>query len=160
MSTPAPRPPRSGTPANDARTEAVANRFNSIAIHLVRRLRRADEALGVTPSRLSALSVLVFGGPRTLGELASAEAVTPPTMTRIVAALEAAGLVSRAGDASDRRLVRLEATPEGRRLMQRGRAQRVERLARELRALSADELETLEHAASIFERIEGDRPIG
>lgn len=158
MSTAARKPPGSGAAAIEARTDAVANRFNSIAIHLVRRLRRSDEALGVTPSRLSALSVLVFGGPCTLGELAAAEGVTPPTMTRIVAALEAAGLAARSGDPRDRRLVRLVATPKGRRLMQRGRALRVERLARELHSLSAAELATLEHAASIFEGIEAGRP--
>ncbi len=78
-----------------ARAERVADRLHSASIHLLRRLRRQDDASGVTAPHLSALSVLVFGGARTLGELAAAEQVTPPSMTRIVRNLEAGGLVAR-----------------------------------------------------------------
>src|SRR5438477_13053757 len=88
----------SAQPGRAVRAAALATRFNSIAIHLVRRLRRADEALGVPPARLSALSVLVFGGPCTLGELADREQVSPPAMTRIVTGLERRGLARRAAD--------------------------------------------------------------
>src|SRR5918992_1439308 len=73
----------------------TADRLHSAAIHLLRRLRRVDVASGLTAPRLSALSVVVFSGPLTLGALAAAEQVQPPTMTRIVGALEAAGLVQR-----------------------------------------------------------------
>jgi DNA-binding MarR family transcriptional regulator len=137
-----------------ARARALANRFNTIAIHLVRRLRRADETLGVPPARLSALSVLVFGGPHTLGALAAREQVAPPTMTHIVTGLEALGLARRVRDANDRRVVRVAATAKGRRVMERGRDQRVERLAGELRALGPDDLAALERAADILAGLE------
>jgi hypothetical protein len=74
--------------------ERTADRLHSAAIHLLRRLRREDAKSGLSAPRLSALSVLVFGGPLTLGELANAEQVRPPTMTRLVTALEADGRVS------------------------------------------------------------------
>jgi hypothetical protein len=66
--------------------EAIADRLHSAAIHLLRRLRREDATSGLSAPRLSALSVIVFGGPLTLGELANAEQVRPPTMTRLVSA--------------------------------------------------------------------------
>ena len=138
----------------DEPTEALAQELNSVAIHLVRRLRRADESLGVTPARLSALSVLVFGGPRTLTELAAAEQVTGPTMSRLVAALEADGLLRRSPLSNDRRAFLLEATPAGKRLMQRGRRQRVVRLAAELERLGPDDRRTLEAATRILRSLE------
>src|SRR6266850_1938157 len=85
----------------------TADRLHSAAIHLLRRLRVRDRESGVGPAQLSALSVLVFGGPRSLGELADAEQVRPPTMSRIVAGLERAGLVKRR-KTEDGRRVRLE----------------------------------------------------
>ena len=103
----------------DESIDELATALNSVAIHLVRRSRRADLALGVTPARLSALSVLVFGGPRTMQELADAEQVAGPTMSKLVAALVSDGLVRREPDASDRRAVRLSATAAGRRLIER-----------------------------------------
>ena len=138
----------------DEATEALAQELNSVAIHLVRRLRRADEVLGVTPARLSALSVLVFGGPRTLTELAAAEQVSGPTMSRLVAALEAEGLVRRSPLSNDRRASLLEATPEGKRLMQRGRRQRVARLSAELARLGRDDRRTLGSAVRILRSLE------
>src|SRR5229473_2111765 len=81
--------------AVDNVTVHTADRLHSAAIHLLRRLRRQDDASGLTAPRLSALSVIVFSGPLTLGALATAEQVRPPTMTRLVAALEEAGLVVR-----------------------------------------------------------------
>src|SRR5262245_23690428 len=81
----------------------LATRLNSAAIHLLRRLQREDSRLGLSAARLSALSVLVFGGPKTLGQLADAEAVSPPSMTRLVNAMEAEGLVSREKHATDAR---------------------------------------------------------
>ena len=138
-------------------TDQLAQELNSVAIHLVRRLRRADESLGITPARLSALSVLVFGGPRTLTELAAAEQVAGPTMSRIVAALESDGLIRRVPVSDDRRAFRLEPTAAGRRVMERGRRQRVERLAEELAALSAKERQTLAAAARILRGLEAQR---
>ncbi len=129
---------------------ALAFRWNSIAIHLVRRLRKADEVLGVPPGRLSALSVLVFAGPHTLGELAEHEQVTPPTMTRIVTGLEAMGLARRKRDTGDARVVNIEATARGRRIMERGRQLRVARLTQELTALPSEDREVLDRAAAIL----------
>ena len=97
--------------------EVIADRLHSAAIHLLRRLRREDTKSGLSAPRLSALSVLVFGGPVTLGELANAEQVRPPTMTRLISALEAEGLVSREADPDDGRLTRIRATPKGRALL-------------------------------------------
>ncbi len=134
--------------------ESLASQLNSAAIHLVRRLRRADESLGVTPARLSALSVLVFGGPSRISDLAAAEQVAGPTMSKIVAGLEAEGLVTRRPDPDDRRAVLITATARGRRLMERGRAQRVERLAAELASLPDPDIATLSRAARILRSLE------
>src|SRR5262245_7652512 len=114
---------------DDAQLLRTAERLHAGALHLLRRLRRNDAKTGVGPARLSALSVLVFAGPRSLGELAAAEQVRPPTMTRIVAGLERGGLVRRRPDPTDARRAVLEATPRGRRLMEAGRRRRVEDLA-------------------------------
>jgi DNA-binding MarR family transcriptional regulator len=134
--------------------EALASELNSAAIHLVRRLRRADQSLGVTAARLSALSVLVFGGPCSMSELADAEQVAGPTMSKIVAALEADGLVKRERHPEDGRAVVLSATTRGKRLMERGRRQRVAKLADELSALTANERRVLRDAAAILRTLE------
>jgi DNA-binding MarR family transcriptional regulator len=131
----------------------VADRLHSAAIHLLRRLRTEDAASGLTAPRLSALSVIVFGGPLTLGALAAAEQVRPPTMTRLVAALERAGLVTREPDPEDRRQVLLRATPAGRKLLEEGRARRTATLARRVAALPPDDLAALARAADLLERL-------
>ena len=136
----------------------AADRFHSAAIHALRHVRREDPATGVPPAQLSALSVLVFGGPRTLGELAAAEQVRPPTMTRIVQGLDAEGLVRRARDPRDARVVRLHATPRGRRVMQRGRERRVEQLAALLDRLERDDVERVREAAELVERALAEEP--
>src|SRR5919204_5666899 len=116
--------PRKSNPNLEA-----ADRFHSAAIHALRHVRRADPQTGLSAARLSALSVLVFGGgARTLGELAAAEQVRPATMTRVVQALEQEGLVRREADPDDGRVVRLHATAKGERVMWGGRERRVERL--------------------------------
>src|SRR5512142_3498599 len=89
---------------------AIADRLHSLAIHLLRRVARSDQQGGVTGPRLSVLSVLVLGGgPRSVGELAAAEHVRPPTMTRLVQAMEAEGLVTRTPAPEDARIVRIRA---------------------------------------------------
>jgi DNA-binding MarR family transcriptional regulator len=134
-----------------ARAEA-ADRIHSAAIHLLRRVRVADAAMGLTPARASALSVLVFGGPRSLTELAEAEQVSVPTMSRLVAALEAEGLVRRAPDVADGRAVRLLATPRARRILRRGRERRTALLESLLADASAHEVAVVAEAAEIVER--------
>jgi DNA-binding MarR family transcriptional regulator len=134
-------------------TSELADRLHSTAIHLLRRLRREDDASGLPAPQLSALSVIVFGGPVTLGQLATAEQVRPPTITKLVAALEADGLVVREPDAVDRRIVRVRATPRGVKLLQEGRARRVASLATSLRGLSATDRAALERAVPLLEQV-------
>jgi len=133
--------------------QAVADAIHSAAIHLLRKVRQEDERTGITASRLSALSVLVFGGPMRVTDLARAEHVKPPTMTRIVAALEADQLAKRTADIADGRSARIEATRRGERLMQEGRKRRVERLRAALKSLSDEDLVVLSRAAAIIETV-------
>src|SRR5947209_20077163 len=121
-------------------TIEAADRFHSAAIHALRHVRRGDPASGLSAARLSALSVLVFGGACTLGELAAAEHVRPATMTRIVQALEDNGLVRRESDPQDGRVTRLRPTAKGKRVMRQGRERRVANLAALLARLSAVEV--------------------
>ncbi len=143
---------RRATPRHDP-LEETADRLHSAAIHLLRRVRREDEAAGLGPARLSALSVVVFGGPIRISDLARAEQVRTPTMTPIVAALERDGLITRKADASDARAAVLRATPAGRRLLAAGRSRRVRRLAAELRPLSAEERRSVRAAADALLRL-------
>jgi DNA-binding MarR family transcriptional regulator len=133
--------------------ERIADGLHSAAIHLLRRLRREDTESGLSAPRLSALSVIVFGGPLTLGELANAEQVRPPTMTRLVSALENNGLVTRETDPEDGRLTRIRATQKGRALLFRGRARRVAALTAELRALTPGERADLSRAIAILDDV-------
>jgi DNA-binding MarR family transcriptional regulator len=142
---------RASPPSNEPRE--LADRLHSAAIHLLRRLRREDAASGLSSPRLSALSVVVFGGPLSLGALASAEGVRPPTMTRIVHALERDGLVAKVQDPADRRSVLVEATEAGRKLLLEGRDRRVARLARQLGGLSTQEFGALRDAVDVLERL-------
>lgn len=135
----------------------VADRLHSAAIRLLRRLRREDEAMGLTAARASALSILVFGGPATIGSLAKAEQVTAPTATRLVVGMERDGLVRRQPDARDGRVVWIRPTRKGVRLLHEGRRRRVAALARELASLDAPEREILGAAADILERMFGVR---
>jgi len=136
----------------------VADRLHSAAIHLLRRVRKVDEESGLSAARLSALSVLVFSGPTTIGELARVEQVSAPTMTRLVQALERDGLVVREAHEKDGRAVRLQATDEGRDILGRGRERRVAELATLLERLPADDLQSLGEAADTIEALLGRPP--
>src|SRR5689334_24747288 len=103
----------------------LADALHSAAIHLLRRVRSEDRASGVGPAQLSALSVLVFGGRKSLGDLAVAEQVKPPTMVRIVQALTQAHLATAKPDKQDRRKLVISATARGRELMLRAQQRRV-----------------------------------
>jgi len=146
-----PRVPRADGSA--AATGDLADRLHSVAIHILRRLRREDDASGLPAPQLSALSVIVFGGPITLGALAEAEQVRPPTITRLVATLEGAGLVEREPDASDKRVMRVRATARGAKLLQEGRRRRVASLAASLATLPRAERSALAAAVPILERV-------
>ena len=129
----------------------IADRLHSAAIHLLRSAAKPDVLSGQGPARLSALSVLVFGGPRTLGELAAAERVKPPTMSRIVAGLKRAALARIEKDGKDARRIRISVTPKGERLLQEARRRRIRALAGTLDGLTADDLDILDRAATIIE---------
>jgi DNA-binding MarR family transcriptional regulator len=139
--------------AKTARPDELPARLHAAALHLLRRLAQKDRATGVSPPRLSALSVLVFGGPRTIGALASIEGVTPPTMTRLVAGMAADGLVERLPDDADRRIVRVAASDRGRALLLAGRDRRVGTLAAMVEPLTPKERRRLETASEIIERM-------
>jgi DNA-binding MarR family transcriptional regulator len=131
----------------------LADRLHSAAIHLLRRLRREDDASGLPAPQLSSLSVIVFGGPLTLGELARAEQVRPPTISKLIVALERLGLVEREVDAADRRVVRVRATARGTKVLQEGRQRRVAALVSSLGALSVRDRALLARALPVLERI-------
>ena len=137
------------------RNENLADKLHSAAIHLLRTLRRVDDATGLTAPRLSVLSVLVFAGPRTLGQLAQ---VKPPTMTRLVDALEKDGYVKRTTDKADARVTIITATKAGETLMWKGRERRVDSLAKRLASLSPAEMSELEAAADLISRVATDEP--
>lgn len=131
---------------------AIAARLRLTVMRLARRLRQqADQ--GVTPSQLAALASLDRLGPLTLGELSGVERVRPPTMTRIVAGLEELQLVLRERDVHDRRVARVRLTPLGQRYVQRSRTRKNAYLAARLRSLSAEELEVLDRASAILDRV-------
>jgi DNA-binding MarR family transcriptional regulator len=142
---------------DDTRVNRVANRLHSATIHFLRRVRAVDRTAGLTPERLSLLSILAFAGPRTVSQLAEAEMISRPAISRTLNSLEAAGLARRARSDEDRRVVRVYATEKGRRLIEDGRRRRLEHVARELSGLTAKELSILEAASELLESLEGRR---
>lgn len=133
-------------------TEDLADRLHSAAIHLLRLVRGQDAATGIGPARLSALSVIVFGGPLSLNELARAEQVRPPTMSRIVDALEKDGLARRRTNQQDRRAVLIETTEKGAQILKQGRKRRVKLLAAHLDQLSAAEQKDVARAVEAIQK--------
>lgn len=133
----------------------LPDRLHSVAIHLLRRLRMEDGAWGLSAPRLSALSVLVFRGEMTLGELAAAEQVKPPSMTRLVRELEIAGLVDLVSHPEDRRSTLVRATSRGTALVQEGRSRRVKRLQSMLEGLSERDRRAVARAVEILTRVLG-----
>ena len=132
--------------------EETVRKVHSTALHLMRYVRAQDIALGVPPARLSALSVIVFGGKTSLSDLAKAEQVRPPTMSRIVDALVRDGLVKREIDKKDRRSVIITATDKGTRIMHEGRSRREKRLLDLLQPLRREEIDLIDRASEILSR--------
>jgi DNA-binding MarR family transcriptional regulator len=130
----------------------VADRLHSAAIHLLRHARKQDVLSRQGPARLSALSVLVFGGPMTLGQLAKVEQVKAPTMSRIVAGLKRSGLARIGTDAKDARRIRVSVTAKGERMLQQARHRRIQIVAETLAPLAREELATLRKAAALIEQ--------
>jgi DNA-binding MarR family transcriptional regulator len=133
----------------------MATRLHAVSIRLLRQLRRQDDGSGLSAPRLSALSVIAFAGPISLADLAAAEQVRPPTMSRIVDALLEAKLVTRKADPDDRRSVRIEATPKGVKLMEAGRERRIKALVERLDPLADSERRALARGVEILERLVG-----
>lgn len=131
----------------------VADHLHSASIHLLRRLRVRDRESGIGPAQLSALSVLVFGGPRSLAELAEAEQVKPPTMSRIVASLEQSRLVKCESTKEDARKMRIAPTAKGEKVMWEGRRRRVATLADLITDLPPGDLHHLGKIAEVMEAI-------
>jgi DNA-binding MarR family transcriptional regulator len=134
------------------RSSELASQLRFAVMRLSRRLRQhAPE--DITPSQLSALSVIARAERMTLSQLAVAERVQPPTVTRVVDSLERQGLATRVPSDVDRRVAFVEATPAGRALVETIRRRRDAYLAGRLRTFSADERALLERAASLLERL-------
>jgi DNA-binding MarR family transcriptional regulator len=129
----------------------IADRLHSASIHLLRFARQQDPLSREGPARLSALSVLVFGGPMTLGQLAAAEQVKPPTMSRIVAGLKRSGLAKVSADIGDARRIRVSVTDKGERLLQEARQRRILVLSEVLGGMKETELSVLRDATKIIE---------
>jgi DNA-binding MarR family transcriptional regulator len=138
----------------EAEAYRIGDSLHSAAIHLLRKVRATDRSAGIGPAQLSALSVLVFGGPRSLKELAEAEQVRPPTMSRIVAGLERTRLARRK-TTDDKRRMFLEATARGKKILREGRRRRVEILVNALEKFSADELREAAAAADFMRKLVG-----
>ncbi|HVS64162.1 MAG TPA: MarR family transcriptional regulator [Thermoanaerobaculia bacterium] len=138
---------------------AVADRLHSAAIRVLRRVRVADEESGLSAARLSALSVVVYGGPLPLGRLAEIEQVRAPTMTALVRGLESDGLVRRSAGRRDRRVVLVTATARGRRVLEQARRRRLELLATVLERLTpAERRQVGAAAAALLEALSIERP--
>lgn len=127
--------------------EKTADLLHGSAIRLLRFVRREDIASGVPPAQLSVLSVLVFGGPRTLSALAAAEQVRPPTMSQLVSELVRKGLARRRP--LDRRSSEISVTDRGRKLLEAGRSRRLARLSNALAGLPKEKLALLRQAVEI-----------
>jgi DNA-binding MarR family transcriptional regulator len=132
---------------------AMASALRLSVMRLARRMRaqRADTML--TLSQLAALATLDRHGPLSPGELAAHEKISPPSMTRLLAALEGAGLVVRTAHATDRRQVQLAVSAEGVALLKEDRRRRDVWLAQRLEGLDADELQVLQRAVGILDRL-------
>jgi DNA-binding MarR family transcriptional regulator len=136
---------------SSAKSDTV-EQFHHLAIVMLRKLRNVDEANGFSGPRASALSVLVFRGPQSLGDLAAAEGVKPPTMSRLVKAMQAEGLVESQVAEHDQRAVRIAPSAKGRRLMLRAREKRLAAIRELLRDASAEEKKALETVVGLLGR--------
>ena len=118
---------------------------------------RQEAGTGLSATLTAALATIERHGPLTPSELADVERVKRPTATRIAAALEADGLIARAPDPSDGRASLLSASPRGRALLRRLRRRKNAYLSRRLREIDDADVEALERAAEVLERmLEGE----
>jgi DNA-binding MarR family transcriptional regulator len=134
----------------------VATALHRAAIRLLRAVRVADDETGVSAPKLSALSVLTYGGAMSLSALARAEQVTPATMSKLASDLEAEGLVAKRANREDKRGVRIEVTARGRALMEEGRRRRLALLQKRVAKLSREQRALLDKAAEIMLKLSSD----
>ena len=139
-------------PEADSRSEVAALLHEQFA-RLTRRLRTLELPNGMTPERLSALSVVDKRGPISVTALADTEMVRPATMSRMITALVEEGLVKRGGDKNDGRGVLVSVTPKGRRTFQRAQEQRLTRFAEVVESLSDEQLVAMRDLAAALERL-------
>jgi len=137
-------------------SEQIADQLHSAAIHLLRRIRLEDSASGLTAPRLSALSVVVHAGPLSMTDLAAAEQIQAPSMTRLVASLERLGLIARKIDPADGRRVMVRATKQGKVVLQTGKRRRILTLAKRISSLTSRDAACLAQAAKIMESLARD----
>jgi DNA-binding MarR family transcriptional regulator len=135
-----------------ARSPDLPTRLRLVVTRLARRLRQRTEAT-LSPTQAAVLATIERHAPLTLGELAEAERVQPPTITAAVDRLENQGLVQRRREAVDRRVVKVQITTAGRDLLDEARTRKSAYLEQRLASLSARDRATLERAASILERV-------
>jgi DNA-binding MarR family transcriptional regulator len=133
----------------------IAARLRLSATRLARRLRQ-ESASGLSPSQFSALAVIHHRGPLTLGELAEVERVAPPTTSKVVAKLEADGLVERQIDPTDKRVSLVQVTKAGAQLHDETKRRRTTWLTGRVRDLSPDEQARLADALDVLDRLHGD----
>jgi DNA-binding MarR family transcriptional regulator len=141
-------PPPAGVPADPL--HSTANQLHSATVRLLRRISAVDAGMDLDGPRAALLSILVFGGPQSMSQLAARERVTAPAITKMVIALEGAGLARRQRSPTDARVVQVEATAAGRAVLEKGRAARVRELAGLIAGLSERDLATLRRAADLI----------
>jgi DNA-binding MarR family transcriptional regulator len=142
------------------RTAAQGSTSNGLAVSVMRLERRLRQlsAEGVTASQYAALVTISKRGELTLGELAAAEGVAPPSMTRIAAHLENAGLVDRRPHPLDRRVALVALSPRGAELLREARTRRELYLSERLEAMAPEDVEVLSRAAELMGRLAGEAP--
>lgn len=135
-------------------TAALAHDVRLAVMRLSRRLR-ALRVEDTTLTHLAAMSTLARNGPMTPGELAAHEKVRPPSMTRVVAAMEEAGYVTRTPHPTDGRQIIISLSPAGKALLEEEVRMREAWLCKKLSELSKEERETLRAASEIITRLVG-----
>jgi len=139
------------SPTRTTDTTELATRFRFVLFPLVRRLRQQN--VDLTASQASALATISRFGPLTVGELAKAEHISSPMVTKIAKALQEDGLVTRTDDPTDKRITNLAITKDGERRLERSRSRKNAWLARKFEDLTADELTAIEAVIPVLERL-------
>lgn len=130
----------------------VAEKLHSVAVHLLRNAKKHDQESGLTPERLSLLSILVYVGPQTINRLADMEQVSAPAITRTVKSLEKQGYVIKSRSKTDQRVVYVAPTRKSQQLLDETRRKRVDRIEYLLEGAADEDLKQLKAAITILEK--------